>query len=284
MFRVVPTGATRLADLLSGQADLIFQASPDDVPQIESHGLRVFPSTTERIAMVVLNALDGATKNKDVREAIALAIDRQAIDQSLYGGREPLTNVVLMPQHFGYSTVPPYPHDPAKAKQLVASAGTSGSLELQWPASTSFPSNVMQAIQSQLQDVGITARIQTLDGATFLKTWQRPDRQWGNLAYFQWSCACLDADGVLNPVFHSGSIWSSYANPEVDKLLDEAGSSLNPAVRRADYARINRILHDDYAVVPLWPIVRFYGGATRVAFTPRSDEMFYVFDGVKLSQ
>lgn len=283
VFRVVPTGATRLADLLSGQADLIFQASPDDVGQIQSHGLKVVPSTTERIAMLVLNTLDGLTRTKNVRAAIALAIDRQAVDQALFGGREPLTNEMMMPQHFGYSgAAPAYPHDPARAKQLLAEAGYAGGMSLQWPASTSFPPSVMQAFQSQLQDIGITAHIQTLDGGTFLRTWQRPDRQWGNLAYFQWSCACLDADGMLNPVFHSGSIWSSYSNPVVDKLLDEAGHSLNPQIRRADYAKISQILHDDYAVVPLWPIVRFYGADRRVAFAPRTDELFYVFDSVKL--
>jgi len=284
VFRIVPTGATRLADLESGQTDLIFQASPDDVPQIRSHGLKVIPSTTERIAMMVLNTLDGLTRNKDVRAAIALAIDRDGIDKNLFGGQEPLTNVVLMPQHFGYTaSVPAYPYDVAKAKQLLAAAGYAGGMSLQWPASTSFPPSVMQAIQSQLQVIGITAHIQTLDGGTFLRTWQRPDRQWGNIGYFQWSCACLDADGVLNPVFHSGSIWSSYANPQVDRLLDQAGTSLDSATRIADYAKINQILHDDYAVVPLWPIVRFYGADTRVSFTPRADELFYVFDSVKVA-
>ena len=89
--------------------------------------LQILPVATERVAYLFINTLAAPTKDKRVRQAIAMAIDRDAIIAALQQGYAKPVNIVLTPANFGYvADVPGWPFDPAKARALIKEAGAEG--------------------------------------------------------------------------------------------------------------------------------------------------------------
>ena len=87
IFRAVPDANTRIADARSGRADIARGLSPDDAASLKSErDLKVLSVATERVAYLFVNAQWGATKDKRVRQAIAMAIDRDTIISALATG------------------------------------------------------------------------------------------------------------------------------------------------------------------------------------------------------
>ena len=86
-FRAVPDGPTRIADLRTGRADITRGLSPDDAEGVKADkSLQLLPVATERVAYLFINTLATPTRDKRVRQAIAMAIDRNAIIASLQQG------------------------------------------------------------------------------------------------------------------------------------------------------------------------------------------------------
>jgi peptide/nickel transport system substrate-binding protein len=276
----VPDESTRIADVRTGRADIARLLSTDDADQLRSDGaLNVLWTPTERVTMVELNAEDGATKDRRVREAIAHAIDRDTIIEALLKGYAKPVNVPLTPASFGYvGDIPAYGYDPARAKALLKEAGIAPGTKVSFLTSPVFDQRIVQAVQQMLNDVGLDASLQTVDLATYLKLRQgRPDEA-GDVSYFRWSCGCQDADGTLFPLFHSSSQWAKYRNPAVDAALEAGRNTLDTAKRQANYRTALTAIHDDVAVVPLFQDVVMYAARKPVQFRPTASESFFLFD------
>ena len=86
----------------------------------------------------------------------------------------------------------------------------------------------------------------------------RPGGDRRALAQSKWWCACQDADGVLAPLFRSGSIWAKYGNPELDRLIDAARATLDPKVRLGLYREALAIVHEDVPGLGLFQMYAIY--------------------------
>ena len=279
IFRAVPDTPTRVADLRAGRADLIRGLSPDDAEALKTErAVQVLSVPTERVAYLSVNTLDGATKDVRVRRAIALAIDRDTIITALQQGYARPVNEVLTPANFGYTAdIKPWPFDPDQARALIRQAGAEGA-SLCFITSPNYDRRLNEAVQQMLQDVGLKVDIQVMDQATFLNRRQGPADKAGTLSQGRWSCACQDADGVVYPLFRSGSIWSKYANPAFDTLVDAARSTLDDPARLNDYRQAIQILHDDVPGIGLFQDVALYGAARGLRWTPTANEAMFVMD------
>ena len=141
------------------------------------------------------------------REAIAHAVDAPSLIRILLAGYARSVTALLTSRHFGYDPkISGYPQDLAKVKQMLAESGHPGGLTLVFTTSPTYDQRIIQAIQGQLEQAGVTVRTQSYDFGTYLQKIQSPQHDWGDLRYGQWSCSCLDADGVIYPLFHTGSI------------------------------------------------------------------------------
>jgi peptide/nickel transport system substrate-binding protein len=125
-------------------------------------------------------------------------------------------------------------------------------------------------------------KIESTDQATYLEKVQSPSHDWGSIRFGQWSCSCLDADGVAYPLFHTGTIWSSYSNPAFDQLVDKARETLNSTTRLSLYDQAYGILAQDVPGIGLFQIDAIYGASTKLQFTPDAQQDFFVAD-MKLS-
>ena len=277
-FRAVPDVTTRVADLRAGRADLVRGLSPDDAETLKSDkSVAVLSIPTERVAYLSVNALSGPTKDVRVRRAIAMAIDRDTLINALQQGYAKPVAEVLTPANFGYTTdVPAWKFDPDAAKKLVQEAGAAGAT-LQFITSPVYDRRLNEAVQQMLSDVGLNVQIVMLDQPTFLKRRQGPADDAGTLSQGRWSCACQDADGVIFPLFRTGSIWAKYSNPAFDALVDGARSTLDEGKRKADYRDAFQILHDDVPGIGLFQDVAIYGASPHLQWQPTANEAMFVF-------
>jgi peptide/nickel transport system substrate-binding protein len=87
-----------------------------------------------------------------------------------------------------------------------------------------------------------------------------------------WGNTTWDADGTLFPIWRSGNPFTNYLNRDFDGLIDEAQSSVDPKRRNELYARAQRLMLDDGAVLPLYQQMDLYGVNRRVGFQALSSE------------
>ena len=283
VFRAVPDIATRIADLQSGEAEIADSITPDSVAQLKSAGLQALSAPTERVSYLAFNTIHGgATNSTTVRKAISEAIDYSALINDLEKGYAAQVNSVATPLNFGYpKSLPDYTYDPAQAKQLIKQAGVAGQT-IVMATSPTYDPTIVQAIQADIQAVGLNVKIESTDQATYLEKVQSPSHNWGSIRFGQWSCSCLDADGVAYPLFHTGTIWSSYSNPAFDQLVDKARETLASATRLSLYAQAYGILDQDVPGIGLFQIDAIYGASQKLQFKPDAQQNFFVAD-MKLS-
>jgi peptide/nickel transport system substrate-binding protein/oligopeptide transport system substrate-binding protein len=193
-----------------------------------------------------------------VRQALVYAIDREAIVSEVWLGRYALAKGILPPGTLGFNPkLRGYPHDPAKARELLAQAGYPGGKGL--PPVTIWSSvrsdeilREHERIQKDLEAVGITAEFQyNADWPSFAKAMS--DRK---LPIFlrAWFADVPHPDNFLTKLFHSASPWNyaGYANPAVDALFDRARAESDMARRVEIYRQAEELVMDDAAVIPVW--------------------------------
>ena len=278
-FRLVPDLSTRVADLKTGKADLARGLTPDQAQQVKAdRNLQVLSGPTERIGYLFINAMQPPTDDRRVRQALAYAIDRKTIIEALLQGYANPVEVMLTPASTGYvDDVKGYPFDPVRARALIKEAGAEGKT-LTFLTSPVYDARIVQAIQQMLSDVGLKVEIQTMDQPTFLRRRQgRPDEA-GNLSLGRWSCACQDADGVIFPMFRSGSPWSKYANPAFDAEVDAARVIIDESRRKTHYRRAFEILNEDMASLPLYQDYAIYAARRELRWKPTPAEALTVMN------
>ena len=278
-FQNVADEATRIANLKSGRADITRAISPDQAQALKSEArLKLLPVPTERVGFLFINAQWGPGTDLRVRRAIAHAIDRKLIVDALYGGFATPVDVVLTPANFGYvSGIPSYPFDPVRARALVKEAGAEGA-EVVFGTSPAYDQRLVQALQQMLQEVGLKVTIRMTDHPTFLRRRQGNPDEAGSISTGLWSCGCQDADGVINPLFRTGSTWAKYSNPKFDAAIDAARATIDDAERLKHYADALRILYEDVPGVGMFQYHAIYASRREVQWQPTAGESFAVFD------
>jgi peptide/nickel transport system substrate-binding protein len=129
IFRPVPSAGTRVADLLNGTADMIFDVSPDDVDTVRglaSSGYQIVPNPAARLQFIEFmpkKATDPLADRR-VRQALNYAIDVQGMIDNLFKGLGTRAASPILVGALGYDpTLQPYEYNPTLARQLLADAG-----------------------------------------------------------------------------------------------------------------------------------------------------------------
>ena len=285
VLRIVPGLPTQLAELLAGNADIIRVVPFDQMETVENSGVAT-PVTQPilRVGMVRLDAMgrSGPSPFEDVlvRNAANHAVDIDGYIASLQpgGDRAP---ALLNPRHFGFDpSVEPHEYDPDLARQLLEEAGHPDGIDVTWlkgPSSMPNQDQVDQAMQRDLEAVGIRAEFEVLsDGNVF--TTRHNEGNGGDMMNYNWgSYSVFDADGIYWDMLHSDSIFTYYNNPDLDALLDQGRGSLDPDERIQIYADAQRIVREEAPVIFMWGFHSVWGVNNNVEWTPRPDEIDMYF-------
>ena len=209
---------------------------------------------------LICNMNDPVMKNPNVRKAISLAINRQAICDIVFEGtREPADNIIP-PGIAGYEkgVWADTKYDVAGAKAALAAAGYpdgKGADGKPLSIKLSFNSGaghepIMELVQSDLKAIGITATFDSSEFAVYLK---QLDAGTFQIARLGWIADYPIADNFLYPLFQSkaGDNKSKYNNPAVDTALDDARKTVDNAARIAAYQAIDKTIAADNPVLPM---------------------------------
>jgi peptide/nickel transport system substrate-binding protein len=214
------------------------------------------------------NVTDGALRDKRVRQAIALAIDRPAIIASLWRGHARLADSLLPEGHWAAAThdqLAQYPHDPTRALALLDAAGfrpdkAGVRIHLTLKVSTEEETRLLAAVlQQQLRAAGIQLTIRSAEFGTFYSDVTKGAFQ---MYILKWVGSNEDPD-IFRYMYSSASFppkganRGHYVNPRVDALLAKAAQETGPpddvqARRRAEYIAVEQILAEEMPSVPLW--------------------------------
>src|SRR6202171_6525924 len=249
----------RLANLRSGQLDIIERMAGSDVPSLKADSrFKVARITEIGYQGITINVgkSDLAQKNplgKDarVREAFELALDRDGIVQVAMDGEADVGNQWVAPTNAYYAKNVPIPkRDVARAKALLAEAGvTNPSFTLVTPT-TSDAQKIAQIVQAMVKDAGFDVKIQSTEFATSL---DMADKGQFEAYVLAWS-GRADPDGNLyNFDFCKAPLdYAGYCKPEIDELLNRSRSALEPAERKKIYEQIAATVLKDRPIVYLF--------------------------------
>lgn len=251
-FDVVPDATTRALELEKGSADVESNALPEDTIRAlkQDKNLRVVSEPGTEIYYLVFNLRDPVLRHRKVRQAIAYAINRPLIIQSLFGGDARLASSLLPPEHWAWTATPPYNYDPAKADQLLDDAGYPRGKDgirfgFTMQTSTDETTRLMaMAVQAELAQVGIQMQLQSYEFATFYSDLVRgafqvaPSRWIGgneqpDIFRYSFASSSYPPYGANRGFFH---------NTTVDRLIAEASSNPDQAVQKKDYAQVQQIV------------------------------------------
>lgn len=274
-WRFIPEAATRYAALQAGEVNIIDNAQPDTIAAAAKndaikHLDAPRPGASNRIEM---NSTKAPFDDVRVREAFVRAVNVNAGIDSLFFGTAPRSYSPLSSvEPLGYSDESLFGYDPAKAGELLDAAGYTQRdaegyrtkdgkrLSLTFPVSTSQSVPAEQSLFEQLQatakESGIEIKLNLLD----LSSW------YGALFAHNYNLVSAPytkvGPSVLSVLFHSDSTipapsgyfanLSQVKNPELDKLLDTAGSTKDEAQRKDLYAKAQKLVLEGYYLLPLY--------------------------------
>ena len=264
-FEVVPDTITSALELQKGSADLASNVVTFDmVHALESRpNLKIESGPGSPVVYVTFNVTDPLLKDKRVRQAVACAIDRQAIVDAIWRGQARLANTLLPTGHWAaaaHDELAQYPHDVARAQRLLEEAGFPADrdgvrMRLTLKTSTDETTRLMAAVlQQQLRAAGIRLQIRSAEFGTFYADVTKGAFQ---IYALRWIGSNEDPD-IFRYAYGSGSFppkggnRGRFSNPRVDALLREASASSDRAVRKKDYVEVQQILAEELPGIPLW--------------------------------
>jgi peptide/nickel transport system substrate-binding protein len=276
IFRPIQEGSARVAALEAGDIDFAIEipidawdrvSSNPDLVAISAPGGRAF-----RLTFATL--WEGPLQDRLVRQALSHAIDVNGIIEFMLEGlAERLEGQPAEPAMFGYNPNLRSPeYDPERARELLAEAGYPDgfTITFKYPSGRyAMDKEVSELIAAQLEEVGVRVNQVVLESGEFLNQLSRLELR---DMFYSGGLSPADAHFPFT-TFTCEFRYAYWCNEEYDDLMAQAQFTVDEDERRALYQRAIEILHDDYAVVPLFTMNDLYAHVQGVTgFTPMRDQ------------
>ena len=264
VFKAVPDESTRLAMLKRGEADIAYSirgALAEELRRTPGLTLKpTLPTFTEWLVFTEQWDPKSPWADRRVRLAANLAIDRKTINDADYLGFGKISASIIPRDFEFYWPAPPYPYDPARAKQLLAEAGYPRGFDAGEVSSDNV--YVPEAVVNYLQAVGIRAKLRPLERAAFYKADQ--EKRLRNLVRVG-SAAFGNAATRIEAFVLSGGIRSYGGYADIDGLYSEQASELDRRRRETILHRIQQLMHERVVFAPIVEPAFLNGYGSRVA-------------------
>ena len=245
-FRSVPENGARIAMLQTGEAHFIYPLPPEMAAVVQrSPNVEIVDSPSIIARYVSMNCMKKPFSDVRVRQALNHAVNKEAYAKVVYNGFAQPLDAPIPPKLGFYSWQEPYAYDVAKAKRLLAEAGYPNGFETEmWAQNNTLAQRGMQFMQQQLAAVGVKVNVMPMEtGVLQDRIWsvQKPEDAQIQTYYGGWSSSTGDADWGLRPLLWGQGFppklynTAYYSNPDVDKALEAAIATADPAKREALY-------------------------------------------------
>lgn len=264
VYRSIPDTTVRLANLRSGDLDMLERLAPTDTKSVQADAnLKYVPITGLGYQGLTINVGNGPAadnplgKDKRVRQALSLAIDRKVISDVVFEGTFPPAVQPFPPSSFAYNPdIKIAERDVAKAKELLKEAGVKTPIDVEIQAANNpVFLRLVEVVQAMAAEAGFNVKIRSTEFATLIREQVAGRFQASSIG---WS-GRVDPDGNAHVFWTTGGGQNDgkFSNPEVDKLMNEARTVYDPAARRKLYDAVQKITQDETPIIYLlhwnWP-------------------------------
>ncbi len=289
VIRSIPDNTARVAALSGGELSGADGLTPDDVPTVEQNeDLKVLSRPPLNIAYLAMNCQKEPFNDARVRRAMTHAINTREIVESFFGDTgQVATNAMPPTVPYFREATEPYEYNPDESRRLLEEAGLGDGFDMElWYMPIPRPympdgRGVAQAMQRDLEEVGINAKLVTREWGTYL---EETGTGAHDAAMLGWSGDNGDPDNFLNVLLSSASATEEdaqniayYKNPELDDLLRQGATTVDENERRTLYEQAQEIIYNaapwvviEYADVPLG----YQGDVQGVTPNPVGNEEF----------
>lgn len=274
IYKPIPEVAARVASILKGETDIITKLPPDHVERVNKSGnARAEGVLYAGLYVLGVNSKHPPLDNKLVKQALSLAIDRNAIVKDLWRGQGSVPNGPIAKGDFAYDTeLPPFKFDPAKAKSLLKQAGYKGE-EVALESTVGYVANdkqMSEAIVTMWRDAGINAKMEIIEYS--VRAQKNRDKSFKGLWWSDPTSVYADPDGMMWRLLGPGGIMDYWREPRFDQLGQEARFSLDKKFRLNAYREMTKIFLEYLPWLPIIQPIESYGVQKKVDWKPYSNQ------------
>lgn len=264
-WRFVPEGTTRTAVLQTGEAQIAEDLNYADVAGLERNAdLRILRGVPAGTPWTIFpNVQRFPTDDPAVRRALHHAINKEAVARVVFHGQSQAAASLLQPPTPGSAPLARelYPHDPARARRILDEAGWKPGgdgirvkdgkrLQLVWIFGTNNGYEEMAPlIQGMAREVGLDLQLREQPRVQMYEAWRKNETNVGELNWW------FPDPSILTANFHTSRLHAfnppRLSDPEVDRLLDQAAGAVDEGARMELYRRVQRLLLEAGAGIPL---------------------------------
>lgn len=288
LIKVVPDTETQNIMYRNGELDILdLDYMVDYIPQYKEDFADSLVNTARvGITYFTFNENIEPFDNVNVRKAVSMAIDRQAIIDSMYGGTASIENGIFPRGLIGHNeNVEKIEYNPEEAKKILEKEGYASGFDMEIAADSAASDtthSILEIIVDELSQIGINATIKNYDESTWLAT-----RKSGELGSFMatWSADYNDPDNFIYTFFgnaENSKLRSiNYKDESVMDRVSKARTIVNEEERLKEYNELEeKIVTEDRAWLPMFARQHYYALSDKIEnFTPNwaglSDIQFY---------
>ena len=274
VFKPVPSEASRTAALQSNAVDVVAVLPPPVVEQLKTRpNVKIVNIPSNRVVYMGMNVKNPVLNDLKLRQAIDMAIDRNAIANQLLRGLGAPASQINAPVTFGFDEArKPTAYNPERAKQLIKESNYKGQeIPLSYANNRfAFGDEVSQAVAGYLEAVGIKVKLEAQQFNSWLPIWLEKKLQ--GLYVMSYGPSIMDAELTLSTLFESGTGRGYWDSPEIDKLIADQRAEADPVRRKKILTEIWQKAQDNAVMAPLYVEYHSYGMSSNVDWKPRPDE------------
>jgi peptide/nickel transport system substrate-binding protein len=266
VFRPVSDPSVRFASLRAGDLHMIERTPYQFVKKVttgEAGQVRAVPARISGFDRLAFNVVEPPFNNPKLRLAVAYAIDKKRYIEGVYWGYGEPTDQRGFPGSPWFVKLPPIERDTAKMKALLREAGVGENFEFEI-LGRKGDDDAYQVLQNQLTTAGLKAKVVVVSSSAYQQRTRAGEFQ----AVVLGGSLAPDPDDIYTPEYAcEGEAvktkkrrlnYPGYCNPEVDRLLAEAGRITDQKKRYELYSKVARILNEEMPVVNLALVPRFF--------------------------
>lgn len=276
--RPIPELAARVGALVKGEVDIITQLPPDQAGKVEANPTtRVVGALYAGLYVLAVNSKRPPLDNPLVKQALSLAIDREAIVKELWRGRGivPSGPIAKGDNHFDTS-LPPLAYNPKEARERLKKGGYKNE-EIFIETTSGYTANdkpMAEAIQAMWKDAGINAKVEVLEYS--VRAQKNRDKSFKGLWWSDPTSTLADPDGMMWRLLAPGGPQDYWRHPEFDEMGQAARSSVDEKFRGEAYKKMTRVFLEHFPWVPIIQPYEDYGLQKYVEWTPNSNQTFEI--------
>jgi peptide/nickel transport system substrate-binding protein len=278
VLRPIVETAPRVAALLKGEVDIITQLPPDQAERVTGNSAtRVTGALYAGLYVFGVNSKRPPLDNPLVKQALSLAIDREAIVKELWRGRGvvPSGPIAKGDNHFD-PKLPPLAYNPKEARERLKKAGYKGE-EIVIETTVAYVSQdkaMSEAIAGMWKDVGVNVKVEVIEYS--VRAQKGREKSFKGLWWSDPTSTLGDPDGMMWRLLGPGGPMDYWRDAKFDELGNAARFSVDEKFRGEAYREITKIFLENLPWIPVIQPYEDYGMQKYVEFTPNPNQQFEV--------